>query len=147
MTKTKVFISYCDNDGLKFASIAADVLEANGHEAWYFDRDKSPGILRIVDITKHIREWCDKVLYICTNGSISSNGQWKEIGQWDSTNKQMIVIPIDTAIVPDVIDPYIYARISSNDFGMEFNDFIQNRWEDITRAFEEWSSKIKIKNQ
>ena len=117
----KVFISYCDDDGLSFASSAAAVLEEHGHKAWYFDRDKSTGMLRAVDITNQIRYWCDKVLYLCTNGSSSSEGQWKEIGQWDNTSKQIMVIPIDGAEVPDVIDPYVYTTISSSNFKVEFN--------------------------
>lgn len=143
----KIFISYCNDDGLTFASDAADVLEQHGNRAWYFDRDKSTGMLRAVDITNHIRYWCDKILYICTNGSISSDGQWKEIGQWDSTSKQIIVISIERATVPDVIDPYVYTKISSNYFKLEFDKFIQNQWEDIVKDFEEWTQIIKIKNQ
>jgi len=143
----KVFISYCDCDGLRFAANAAAVLEERGHKAWYFDRDKSTGMLRAVDITNHIRYWCDKVLYLCTNGSTSSHGQWKEIGQWDSSGKQIIVIPIDGAVVPDVIDPYVWTTISSNHFEREFDTFVQNRWQDATRNFEEWTQKITIRNE
>ena len=75
----KIFISYCDHDGLSFASDAADVLEEHGNKAWYFDRDKSTGMLRVLDIADHVRYWCDKVLYLCTNGSISSVGQLKKL--------------------------------------------------------------------
>lgn len=142
----KVFISYCDDDGLRFAASVAAVLEEHGHEAWYFDRDKSTGMLRAVDITNQIRYWCDKVLYLCTNSSISSEGQWKEIGQWDNTRKQIMVIPVDGAEVPDVIDPYVHTTISSSNFEVEFNAFIQDRWEGVTRTFEEWTKEIRTKN-
>ena len=43
----KFFISYCDSDVLQIASDAASILEANGHQAWYFDRDKTPGLMLI----------------------------------------------------------------------------------------------------
>ncbi len=143
----KIFISYCDNDGLRFASSAANTLEANGHQAWYFDRNKTPGIQRIDDITNHIRYWCNKILFLCTNGSEPSIGQRKEIGQWDNTDKQLIVIPIDGANIPDVIDPYIYERMSGIGFEKEFEVFVQHRLEDITNNYEEWTQKIKIKNE
>lgn len=139
-----VFISYCDDDGLGFAADAAVILEQHGHTAWYFDRDKSTGILRTVDITNQIRRWCDKVLYLCTNGSNSSEGQWKEIGQWDNATKQIMVIPIDGSTVPDVIDPYVYNPVSSSNFKTEFDAFVQNSWEDATRTYEEWTQKISI---
>lgn len=146
LTEMRFFISYYDNDGLKFASSAANTLEANGHQAWYFDRNKTPGIIRIVDITNHIRYWCNKVLFLCTDGSESSVGQEKEIGQWDNTDKQLIVIQIDRATVPDVIDPYIYERMSSTRFEEEFNIFVQNRLEKIVNNFEKWNQKIKVKD-
>ena len=139
----KFFISYCDNGGLQFAADAAFILENNGHQAWYFDRDKTSGILRIVDITEHIRNWCNKVLYICTNRSIHSDGQSKEIGQWDNTNKQLIVIPIDVAVVPITIDPYIHNGMSGHRFKDEFNRFVtydlerkMERWEELHRIIE-----------
>ena len=103
-------------------------------------------MLRIVDITNHIRNWCNKVIYICTDRSINSEGQWKEIGQWDNTNKQLIVITIDGAIVPDVIDPYIYERMSGIQFEEEFGTFVQNRLEEITNTFETWNQNIKVKD-
>ena len=140
----KFFISYCDNDGLRFASSAAITLEANGHQAWYFDRNKTPGIQRIEDITNHIRYWCNKILFLCTDGSALSVGQKKEIGQWDNTDKQLIVISIDGAIVPDVIDPYIYQRMSGFRFKEEFDIFVQNSLEEIDNKFEEWNRKIKV---
>lgn len=143
----KFFISYCNNDGLMYAFNAASILEANLHIAWYFDRDKSTGILRAVDITNHIRYWCDKILFLCTDKSIHSDGQWKEIGQWDQTNKQILVIPIDNARVPDVIDPYIYTKIHGKKFVAEFQEFVQNRLNGITDDFEEWTKKISIKNE
>lgn len=142
----KFFISYCDNDGLIFASSATITLEANGHQAWYFDRNKTLGILRIVDITNHIRYWCNKILFLCTDGSALSVGQEKEIGQWDNTDKQLIVIPIDGAIVPDVIDPYIYEKMSGFRFEEEFDIFVRNRLEEIANTFEEWNQKIKVKD-
>ena len=100
----KSFISYCDNDGLAYARDTAQTLEDRGYTAWYFDRNKTPGVQRIYDITKHIRGWCDIIIYICTTGSNGSIGQWKEIEQWDSTNKQIIVLRIDNSFVPEAID-------------------------------------------
>jgi hypothetical protein len=58
----------------------------------------------------------------------------------------MMVIPIDGAVVPDVIDPYVYTTISGNNFKVEFDKFVQSRWEDVTRNFEEWNQKIKVRN-
>jgi len=142
----KVFISYCDDDGQTFAADAATILEGHGHKAWYFARDKSTGMLRAVDITNQIRYWCDKVLYLCTGGSVSSGGQWKEIGQWDSTIKQILVIPINGALVPDVIEPYVYTTISGSNFKVDFDMFVRNRWEDVTKNYEEWTLKIKVKD-
>jgi hypothetical protein len=101
----KIFISYCDNGGLALASAAAIILEQHRNKAWYFDRDKSIGMLRPIDISNHIRDWCDKVLFLCTDGTITSVGQEKEIGQWDNTDKQLIVIQIDGAIVPPDLPP------------------------------------------
>ena len=141
-----VFISYCNDDGLGFAADAANILEEHGHKAWYFDRNKSTGLLRAVDITNQIRYWCDQLLYLCTVGSISCDGQWKEIGQWDNTNKQIIVIPINGALVPDVIDPYVYTTIGGSNFKVDFSAFVQNRWEEVTRKYEEWTQKIKVKD-
>lgn len=142
----KFFISYCDNDGLRLASSTANILEEYGHQAWYFDRNKTLGVMRIFDITYHIRYWCNKVLFLCTAGSESSVGQEKEIGQWDSTGKQLIVINIDRAMVPDVIDPYIYEKMSSTQFEEEFNIFVQNRLENIVNNFERYNQKIKVKD-
>ena len=88
----KIFISYCDEDGLEYAKQTALILENCGHIAWYFDRNKTPGVPRIYDITKHIRSWCDIIFYLCTHGSLRSRGQWEEIGHWDRTNKQLIPI-------------------------------------------------------
>lgn len=138
----KVFISYADDDGKELASSAATVLENRGHRAWYFDRDKSTGMLRAVDITNQIRIWCDKVLYICTS-SMPSEGQWKEIGQWDNTSKQIIVIPIDSATVPKEIDPYVWMSMSRHGFKTEFDSFVQDHWEDVIKNWEEWSKKTK----
>ena len=142
----KFFISYCDNDGLQFASNAASVLEANGHKAWYFNRNKTPGIQLIDDITQQIRHWCNKILYICTDGSFSSGGQRREIGQWYMTDKQLIVIPINSAIVPDQIDPYIYHRMSSHGFVAELNTFIKDRLKEYVKNYEEYNLKIKIQS-
>lgn len=142
----KFFISYCDKDGLRFASDTAIILEANRYQAWYFDRNKTPGILRIVDISNHIRCWCDKLIYICTAGSINSTGQLKEIGQWDNTDKQLIVIPIDNAKVPEVIDSYVWERMNGNLFRSEMTLFVQNRLEDIAKTYEEWNRKIKVRD-
>ena len=143
LTEMKFFISYCDNDGLTFASSAAKILEANGSQAWYFERDKTLGMLRIVDITNHIRGWCNKIIYICIERSIYSEGQWKEIGQWDNTGKQLIVIPIDGATVPEEIDPYIYERMSSIRFEEEFSIFVRNRLKEIINKWEEWNQRRK----
>jgi hypothetical protein len=41
----KFIISYSNNDRLQFASEAANILEAGGHQAWYFERNKTPGVL------------------------------------------------------------------------------------------------------
>jgi len=139
----KVFISYCDDDGKKLAADAAIVLEERGHEAWYFDRDKSIGIIRAFDISDQIRIWCDKVLYLCTNGSISSTGQDKEIGQWDSTSKQIIVIPIDGAVVPNVIEPFVYLPFGSGSFTEELSAFVDNRWDATIRNWEKRFQKNK----
>jgi hypothetical protein len=143
----KFFISYCDNDGLRFASSAANTLEANTHQAWYFGRNKTPGILRIDDISNQIRYWCDKILYLCTAGSVSSGGQRKEIGQWDNTDKQLIVIRIDGASVPVSIDPYIYESMTITGFKAEFNIFVGHRLEEIANTYEEWNHMIKVKNE
>lgn len=143
----KVFVSYCDDGGLRFASIAANTLEANGHQAWYFDRNKTPGILRIDDIANHIRYWCNKILFLCTDGSVSSRGQQKEIGQWDKTDKQLIVIPIDRANVPVVIDSYVYEGMNGNRFEKEFDVFVRNRLEEIANSFEEWNPMLQVRNE
>ena len=139
----KFFISYCDSDVLQIASDAASILEANGHQAWYFDRDKTPGLMLIQDITIHIRYWCDKILFLCTSGSVSSDGQKPEIGHWYKSGKQLIVIPIDVANVPIFIDPWIYQPMSSNNFNNEFDKFVRSDLDRITKRFEELSSKVK----
>lgn len=146
LTEMRFFISYCDNDGLKLASSAAKILEESGSQTWYFDRDKTTGMWRIVDITEHIRSWCNKIIYICTTGSIYSEGQWKEIGQWDNSDKQLIVIQIDGANVPEVIDPYIYERMSSIRFEEEFSIFVRNRLEEIINKWEEDKRKRQRPN-
>lgn len=133
----KIFISYCDTDGSAFASIAAVALEENGHKAWYYDRDRTLGVMIHNDITYHIRHWCNKILYICTDGSITSGGQDKEIGLWYKTDKQLIVIPIENATVPEPIDPYNYGQQMSNiHFQAEFNIFVRDKLKDIFNQYE-----------
>lgn len=143
----RVFISYCDNDGLALASVAAHILEAHKHETWYFDRDKSVGMARGEDIANHIRYWCDQVLFLCTHGSMSSSGQRKELAQWDSVDKQIIGIQIDSATVPDVIEPYIYEPMSNNGFKAEFDEFVQNKWDGITEEWRQYHPETKVENQ
>lgn len=144
LTGMKFFISYCDKGGLTFASNTAIILEANGPKAWYFDRDKTPGMQLIDDITNHIRDWCNKIIYICTNGSFNSDGQKKEMGQWYISGKQLIVIQIDKANVPKTIEPFIYMQMKSISFQDEFSIFVQNHLEKIINKWEEMNQNIKI---
>lgn len=142
----KFFISYSDNDGLSFASCAANALEQRGYQVWYYDRDRTLGVMIHNDITYRIRHWCNKILYFCTDSSISSVGQDREIGLWYKTDKQLIVIPIDNALVPEPIDPYNYGqRISSNQFQEEFNLFVQDHLVEIVHHYEEFHP-IKVQN-
>ena len=143
----KVFISYCDDDGLDYARQSAVILESHRNQAWYFDRNKTPGVPRIYDITKHIRHWSDIVLLLCTNGSLYSIGQWKEIIQWDSTDKQLIVIVIDNATVPREVDGYIYVRTNSKKFEKEFDSFVRNDLVRSRKMFMEWRPTIKVKKE
>jgi len=143
LTEMKFFISYCDKDGLTFASSAAEILETNGSEAWYFDRNNTPGLGVIEDVTKHIRKWCNKIIFICTNGSINSDGQKKEILQWDKSGKQLIVIRIDEARVPETVDPYIYVRLRSISLKDEFSIFVRNRLEEIINKWEEPNPNVE----
>jgi len=140
----KFFISYCDNDGLTYARDTALVLEDFGQTAWYFDRDKTPGVPRVYEITEHIRGWCDIIIYICTVGSKGSMGQWKEIEQWDSTNKQIIVLRIDNSFVPEVIDTRIYASINGTNFLQEFTAFVNNDLDRAVKMFEKYNKEIKV---
>lgn len=144
--KMKFFISYCASDGLNFAANAAVALETNGHRAWYFARDKTPGITRIEEISTKIRSWCNIVLYLCTDGSISSDGQSKEISQWDNSGKQLIIIPIDRAIVPTSIDTYNYQRMSTHGFVAELNTFIKDHLEEHVKNYEEWNHRIEVRS-
>ena len=143
----KFFISYCDSDGLVYARQTALIVEDCGHTAWYFDRNKTPGVQRIYDITKHIRGWCNIVIYVCTGGSNGSIGQWKEIGHWDSTNKQIIVLRIDNSFVPEVIDTRIYASINGTNFIQEFKAFVNNDLDRAIKMFEEWNKEIKVEKK
>ena len=143
----RFFISYCDNDGLSYARDTALVLEDVGHTAWYFDRNKTPGIPRVYDITKHVRGWCNIIIYLCTAGSNGSAGQWKEIEQWDSTNKQIIVLRIDDSFVPEVIDTRVYASINGNAFLQEFTTFVNNDLDRAIKMFEEWNKEIMVENK
>ena len=76
---------------------------------------------------------------MCTHDSVSSEGQKKEIGQWYQTSKQLIVIPIDAAVVPMEIDPYIYLIMSRKNFSKEFDKFVSTGWTD---AINKW---VKVK--
>ena len=106
----RVFISYCDNDGLQLAQTAAALLEKYGHKVWYYDRNKTPGIPRVFDIACSM-ESCRVIMMLWTEGSISSRGQEKEIILWDSLDKRLIVLQIDGATVRREIAGYNYERL------------------------------------
>jgi len=142
----RVFISYCNTDGLTYAAKSASILENHGCETWYFDRDKTPGVQRIDDITYHIRHWCELIIFLCSQGSINSRGQKEEIGHWDRTNKQIIVIPIDEANVPESIDTRIYTKVSSVGFAQGFEDFVNNRFDRAITMFEQYNRAIEVES-
>ena len=87
---------------------------------------------------------CNKVIYICTNGSVNSGGQRFEIGQWYFANKQLIVIQIDEANVPNTIISIIRMKMNSISFIDEFNLFVQNNLENIIKSWEETNQNVKI---
>ena len=128
----RVFISYCDNDGLQLAQKAAVLLEKYGHEVWYYDRNKTPGIPRVSDITRNI-EACRVIMMLWTEGSNSSRGQEKEIILWDIFDKILIVLPIDEVTVRMEIAGYNYERLRSSTFESEFEDKIASNLTHIVR--------------
>lgn len=119
----RVFISYCDNDGLQLTQKAATLLEKYGHEVWYYDRNKTLGIPRLFDITRAIKA-CKVVMMLWTEGSNSSRGQEKEIVLWDMFDKILMVLPIDEVTVRMEIAGYNYERLRSNTFELEFENKI-----------------------
>ncbi len=143
----KTFISYCENNGgLDLAKKASVILKRYRHKSWYFERDKTPGALRIVDICHHVTEWCDVLLYICTSGSMNSDGQIKEVAYADDVRKAMIVLPMDNATVRPEIRIYIHTKINSSDFEQEFESVAKNLPAIINKS-KRLDSKIKAQER
>lgn len=120
----KVFISYCqENGGLSLAEKVSEIIERNErNRCWYFNRDKTPGIDMYEDIRQKVTEWCDLVVFLCTNGSADSLGQRDEINH--VRNGGIIIIPIciDHSRCPNILsrDTFTYEDIDSNRFEEKF---------------------------
>jgi hypothetical protein len=137
LPKKKFFISYCDEDGLGLASGAAKILEANGYQSWYFDKNKSPSVYVHDDITFQITDSCHIIIYICTKNSIDSTGQNYEVGQGIYIGKQIIIIRIDGSIIPKNIQSINYIPMKSGSFQSEFNTFVRDQLENTIKIWTE----------
>lgn len=139
----RVFISYCDSDGLELAERAAALLEQYRHKAWCYNRDKTLGARRMSDIASNM-ESCKVVMMLWTAGSNGSLGQEKEIALWDSLDKMLIVLPIDDAQVSREIAGYNYERLRSSTFDSEFENKIAMNLTSIVKRIMKLSGKPKV---
>jgi hypothetical protein len=139
----RVFISYCDSDGLEIAERAAALLERHRHKAWYYSRDKTPGVIRMRDIASNMGS-CKVVMMLWTAGSKGSRGQEKEIGLWDSLDKTLIVLPIDDAQVSREVAGYNYERLRSRTFDSEFENKIAMKLTSIVKRIMKLSGTPRV---
>jgi hypothetical protein len=120
----KVFISYCQhNGGLSLAYKASSIIENVGrNRCWFYDRDKTPGADRYKEIRYRITEWCEFVLFLCTNGSANSLGQRDEIIFVREWRIPIIPIRIDDSAAPSILsrDSFTYQDIKEENFEQEF---------------------------
>ena len=129
----RVFISYCTHDGLDKAQLAASILAQEGHEPWVWEHNKTPGVFPWEEITDYIGCEADAVLYLCTNGSMKSWGQRKEVAHAEGERKKIIVIRLDRAEVPRVIRFENAERLRSGQFEEAFKVIASKLGENIER--------------
>jgi len=131
----KVFISYCQNNGgLGLAYKASKIIENTGrNRCWLYDRDKTPGADKYNEIKHQITEWCDVVIFLCTNGSAMSLGQRDEIIFIREWRIPVIPIRIDKAMAPTSLsrDSFNYQDIDMQLFDEEFRFRIAQRLKEI----------------
>ncbi len=111
----KVFVSYEETEGRAFAEIVASVFERNGHEIWFFGRNRSPGARSWEEISAKI-DWAGRVLYLGTRSSLDSDGQTEEIGMALNQGKTIIPVRINGAELRLELSARNYERASTYDF-------------------------------
>lgn len=135
----KVFISYCqENGGLSLAEKASEIIERNKrNRCWYFARDKTPGIEMYEDIRQKITEWCDLVVFLCTDGSADSLGQRDEINFVRNWRIVTIPIRIDHSRCPNILsrDVFTYEDIDESRF--------EEKFEELAKRFSPIKNRIR----
>ncbi len=102
MNSLRVFISYCHEDGAKFAIQVYDYLTTIGLDTWMFRFSKTNGIPPWKEIANEIRDR-DIAIVIITIGSHISIGQERECGIISHYNKSVYLLKASNAeILPEL---------------------------------------------
>ena len=119
----KVFISYSSKDALSYAERAKEILESGGHVGWLWDHSRTVGTLLWEDIFEAVSQ-SEAMLFLCTDSSRSSWGQRFEMAYAMTERKAILPLRIDSAELPPVLTPFVYANWSAAEFAGKFGSLV-----------------------
>ncbi len=135
ITPLKVFISYEMAGAKQLAEVVFEAYREIGVSSWVWHLHRRSGAYLRTEIAERIGE-ADYILFICTDGTINSDGQRFEINNATNRNKEIWVVTPDNAFVPPALLGYVFDPTTEDTIGDTCKGMVrrigQPTWPEVT---------------